>query len=162
MQRSNPPSGIPTFAQLISPTIYALRSLGGSAGIGELGEAIITALGLPEKVVAYRRAGAATNEVLYRAAWARTYLRRDGCVETTSRGVWALTPRGRNITDQDLLSLPSRVRKQTNSGPENVEPIAIAEAVEEVLGWKEQLLILLRGLQPDSFERLSQRVLRES
>jgi len=162
MQRPTPPSGIPKFAQLIPPTIYALRSLGGSAGIEELGEAIISALGLPEKVVAYRRNGAATNEVLYRAAWARTYLRRDHCVETTSRGVWALTPRGRDITDQELSTLPSRVRRQSNRGPEHVEPRAIDDAIDDVIGWKEQLLTLLRGLQPDAFERLSQRVLRES
>jgi len=162
MQRPTPPSDIPKFAQLIRPTIYALRSLGGSAGIEELGEAIISALGLPEKVVAYRRDGAATNEVLYRAAWARTYLRRDRCVETTSRGVWALTPRGRDITDQELLTLPSRVRRQSGPGSKHVEPPAIADAIDDVIGWKEQLLTLLRGLQPDAFERLSQRVLRES
>jgi len=162
MKRPTPPSGIPTPAQLIPPTIYALRSLGGSAGIEELGEAIISALGLPEKVVAYRRDGAATNEVLYRAAWARTCLRRDHCVEITSRGVWAPTPRGRDITDQELSTLSSRVRKQSSPGSEHVEPTAIVEAVDDVIGWKEQLLTLLRGLQPDAFERLSQRVLRES
>lgn len=162
MQRSIRPSGLPTFDQLIAPTVHALRSLGGSAGIEELGEAIVATLKLSEKVVAYRREGAAVNEVLYRAAWARTYLRRDGCVEPVSRGVWALTPRGRSVTDQELLGVPTRVKRQASLEAEIIGLPPIDETLAEVIGWKEHLLTLLRKLQPEAFERLSQRVLRES
>lgn len=162
MQRSASPFGLPTAEQLIPPTIYALRSLGGSAGIEELGETVITTLGLSEEIVAYRRDGVAISEVLYRAAWARTFLRKDGCIEPTSRGVWALTPRGRSISDQDLLTIPNRVRKQGNTESGSSKPSISIEVVSEEATWREQLLSLLRELQPDAFERLSQRVLRES
>ena len=127
-----------------------------------LGETVITTLGLSEEIVAYRRDGVAISEVLYRAAWARTFLRKDGCIEPTSRGVWALTPRGRSISDQDLLTIPNRVRKQGNTESGLSKPPISIEAISEEATWREQLLSLLRELQPDAFERLSQRVLRES
>ena len=37
------------------------------------------------------------TEVEYRLAWARTYLKRYRIVNNSSRGVWALTPKGREI-----------------------------------------------------------------
>ena len=88
-------SEIPTFDQMIIPTVRALRELGGSAGVEELGERIAQLMKLSDEIMAHRREGAGTNEVPYRAAWARTYLKRDGVLERTARGVWALTLRGR-------------------------------------------------------------------
>src|SRR4051794_20443798 len=107
MARPRTPSSlpIPTFDELLVPTVHALRELGGSATVDELAEKITALMKLPEEVVAYRREGAGTNEVPYRAAWARTYLKRDGVLERTARGVWALTPRGRDIGDQELLGV---------------------------------------------------------
>jgi hypothetical protein len=81
MARSRQSSPIPSFDQLMMPTVQALRLLGGSASIEELNQKVIEVLGLPEEIASYRRAGASENEVLYRAAWARTYLRRDGILE---------------------------------------------------------------------------------
>ena len=101
------------------------------------------------------------TEVLYRAAWARTYLKHGGVVERTSRGVWALTPYGRSISEPELLSLVSRLRKsrkapsQPSSGRDDLD-------VEAELPWKEELLGVLRSIPADGFERLAQRVLRES
>ena len=154
---------IPTFDQLIIPTVRALRELGGSAGVEELGERIAQLMKLSDEIMAYRREGAGTNEVPYRAAWARTYLKRDGVLERTARGVWALTLRGREISDEELLGVPPRVRKlrppanRTAREEENVEEEVAAEQ-----SWKEQLLSVLLGLPPDAFERLGQRILRES
>lgn len=132
----------------------------------ELDEEITKLMKLPEDVLAYRRESAGKNEVPYRAAWARTYLKRDGVLERTARGVWALTPRGREIPDDELLGVSARVRKL--SGPSRILADVgklkqnIEEEVEAEQSWKEQLLALLLTLAPDAFERLSQRVLRES
>ena len=68
-------------------------------------------LQLPEGVTSYRKNGASMNEVLYRAAWARTCLKRDGVLQATARGVWALTARGQRVTPDDLSALPGRARK---------------------------------------------------
>ena len=164
MPPSSLSSQLPTFDQLIAPTIHALRALGGSANIDELGEKIAELMGLSDEVLGYRREGASMSEVPYRAAWARTYLKRDGILERTARGVWALTLRGRDVTDAELAGVPVRVRKMqavaraAKAGEE-------ADAQEEIAAeqtWKDRLLAVLRTLPPDVFERLAQRLLRES
>jgi restriction system protein len=155
-------SEIPTFDQLIIPTVRALRELGGSASVEELGEKIAQLMKLSDEIMAYRREGAGTNEVPYRAAWARTYLKRDGVLERTARGVWALTLRGREISDEDLLSVPPRVRKLPSANRAAQEEKNVEEEVAAEQSWKEQLLSVLLGLPPDTFERLGQRILRES
>ncbi len=164
MPSSDLPSQLPTFDQLIVPTVHALRALGGSANIEELGEKITELMGLSDEVLGYRREGASTNEVPYRAAWARTYLKRDGILERTARGVWALTSRGRDVTDAELAGVPVRVRRMqtaTRAAKAGEE----ADAEEEIAAeqsWKDRLLTVLRTLPPDVFERLAQRLLRES
>lgn len=162
-KRSSSP--VPTFDQLIIPTVQGLRELGGSAGVGELGEKIAQLMKLSDKEMTYRREGAGSNEVPYRARWARTYLKRDGVLERTARGVWALTPRGRSISDKELLGVPARVRKLSTlaravQGGEDVEEVEEEAAAEQ--SWREQLLSVLLELPPDAFERLGQRILRES
>ena len=93
MPPSNPPPQLPTFDQLIAPTVHALRALGGSANIEEVDAKVAELMSLSDKVLSYRREGESRNEVPYRAAWARNYLKRDGVLERTARGVWALIPR---------------------------------------------------------------------
>jgi restriction system protein len=154
---------LPTSDQLIIPTVHALRELGGSAGIEELTQKIAQVMNLPDEVMGYRREGAGTNEVAYRGAWARTYLRRDGVLERTARGVWALTPRGREIGDEELEGVPARVRKldaAARGGQPEQEDAEEEVAAEQ--SWKERLLAVLLELSPDAFERLAQRLLRES
>jgi restriction system protein len=153
---------LPTFDQLLAPTVRALRELGGSASVEELTQKIARVMGLSDEIMSYRREGAGTNEVAYRGAWARTYLKRDGVLERTARGVWALTPRGREISDEELRGIPARVRKLDaiakagQSGDDAEEEIAAEQS------WKERLLAVLLALPSSAFERLAQRILRES
>lgn len=153
---------LPTFDQLLAPTVRALRELGGSASVEELTQRIAQIMGLSDEVMSYRREGAGNNEVAYRGAWARTYLKRDNVLERTARGVWALTPRGREISDEELRGIPARVRKldaiakARQSGDDAEEEVAAEQS------WKERLLAVLLALPPPAFERLAQRILRES
>ena len=165
MARLNPPgSSIPRFDQLLVPTVKALRSLGGSAGIQELTTKIAEQMALTEEVLAFRREKATVNEVPYRAAWARTYLRMDGVVQKTARGVWALTPRGRDINDEELISLPTRVRNKRTQDRQSVsgDEIEVVRELDIEQDWRGELLSVLRELPPAAFERVSQRILRES
>ena len=160
---STVPRDFPTFDQLIAPTIRALRALGGSAAIEELDEKVAEPLGLSDEILSYRRERASRNEVPYRSAWARTHLRIDGAVERTARGVWALTPRGRDMTDAELAGLPARVRRtHANSRAVRPERNDVEDDATAEQSWKEQLLAVLLSLPADSFERLGQRILRES
>jgi restriction system protein len=140
----SPPAGLPTFDQLIQPTVRALRDLGGSANIEELNEKLSDLLKLPEEILAFRREGAGMNEVPYRAAWARTYLRRGGFAEPTARGVWTLTQTGRGVSDGELANLPKRVRAEKRgkgkAKQSDNEQAALDSVISAEYSWKEELL----------------------
>ncbi|HZL18305.1 MAG TPA: winged helix-turn-helix domain-containing protein [Polyangia bacterium] len=77
--------------------ITALRRLGGSATIPELYEAVVDAMKLTEEQlsVLHDAERGEQTEAAYRMAWARTYLKKAGFLTNSERGVWALTPAGR-------------------------------------------------------------------
>jgi hypothetical protein len=82
------------FLRFFGPLLDALRKLGGSGTPDEVVEQIATDLNLSDEV---------QNELLpsgsprYRNqfAWARFYLVRAGLLDSSKRGVWSLTERGR-------------------------------------------------------------------
>ena len=83
---------IPKYWQMMTPTLEALKQLGGSASVDELLEVIIQIMDLPDEVADIPHGDGSRSEVAYRAAWARTYLNKADYIENSSRGVWALTP----------------------------------------------------------------------
>jgi restriction system protein len=124
------------------------------------------------------------TEVEYRLAWARTYLKANGLLDNTSRGVWVLTAKGQQVTsvdEQDVVrtarqdSKARRAEKGASSGPprgsNRTTPNEIADKdpyeravidAEREQRWQEHLMSVLLGLTPGAFERLCQRMLRES
>lgn len=162
---------MPTFDQLILPTLKALESLGGSGSIEEIANTVILDLKLPDAVTSqpHNPDKPSQTEVEYRLAWARTYLKKYGLIDNSDRGVWALTPQYKPGLDVDVKRLVQTVRadsaiktkkeKQCLVGEEDSLP-SIAEEVEA--GWREILHQQLLQLKPDAFERLSMRLLRES
>jgi restriction system protein len=107
-------------------------------------------------------------------ACVRTYLKKDGVADNSERGVWSLTARGLTLPQPEIISIPQRVRaadyeqrrkREIEEIKESVEAlVSIAEAEEDetLRSWKEQLLDALLAMKPDAFERLCQRILRES
>jgi restriction system protein len=83
------------FVRYFGPVLDALRALGGSGKPDEVVERIATDLHVPDDV---------QNEVLpsgearfrNQVAWARFYLVREGLLDSSKRGVWSLTERGRS------------------------------------------------------------------
>jgi len=84
---------LPTFDRLINPLLRALEALGGSGAVDEIYEKVIELEKLPEDVLAQLHDQDKSNqtEVGYRLAWARTYLKKYGLLENSTRGVWSLT-----------------------------------------------------------------------
>jgi restriction system protein len=60
-------------------------------------------IGLPDEVLAILHNPEKSNdtEIEYRLAWARTYLKKYGILEKSSRGVWAIAPDKRHIHEVD-------------------------------------------------------------
>lgn len=128
----------------MAPIVEAVKSLGGSASNDEILEQIIETLAIPDVLtgqayVTKRGTEDGRTQLEYDLAWARTYLKQLGVLTNSSRGVWALTGKAFN-------------------GMAAVGPIA-----EPPSDWREQInAILLSTLSPSAFERLIQRILRET
>lgn len=169
---SKPPVQVPSFDELMRPTLQALRAMGGSATNEELLAKVIELEGYPPEVQAFQHSDNRQTKLNYNLAWAKTYLKRVGAIENSSRGVWSLTKDGEQLTSADILGVPSRVRRQVadeKRAKQLIEPEggpALDIEAEEIEAtephWKDQLLTVLRGISPAAFERLAQRLLREA
>jgi restriction system protein len=117
-------------------------------------------------VLAVPHGDGTTSEVEYRLAWARTYLKKVGAIDNSERGIWALTSKGRIFTEKDAADVVRQVRlsAQSRSKAKDALPPDTNGALpdESETGWKEKLLGVLKSMPADSFERLCQRILRES
>ena len=149
----------PTYDDLIEPLFIAMHDLGGSASIDEQEEKVAEIMALTDEQLSEIHRDNKTK-FSYRLAWARTYLKRFEVLTNSSRGVWALTPEGqkeKKVSKSDVKKYVQGLDRKTKSKQKNKEP----EELEE-LQWQEQVLEVVKAITPDAFERLCQRILRES
>ena len=147
---------MPTRTDLHWPTLKVLKSVvGGSASIQEISEHVTRDLGLPDDVADIPHGDGPQTEIDYRLAWARTDLKLVGAVDNRTRGVWTITPAGRAIRSEGELRNLVRQKPPGQSKAKHTETSNDSD-------WTEGLLAILRDLEPDAFERLCQRILRES
>ena len=150
---------MPKIEELHKPTLEALEALGGSGSIREIVESVIESTRQPDVIVRqlYRRGP--KTELEYRLGWARTNLKKDGLIDNSQRGIWTLTPKGRRQNSANTEDVTKDTRGQ-NTPPQLSAPSSPSEIPEDA--WRGQLLSLLQSIPPDAFERLCQRLLRES
>lgn len=159
-------NSVPTNKDLLWPTLKALEATGGSASIEELSEQVAAIMNLPDEIQDIPHKDGPMSEVDYRAAWARTHLKSIGAVDNSARGVWSLTDMGHRLASEDEVkglvkeARSERRKARKNRGVPETEDADEDQALDE--DWEESLLTILRGLEPAAFERLCQRVLRES
>ncbi len=154
---------IPTFDQMMNPLLKALKELGGSGTIEEISTKVTEDLDLSDEIVEvlHNPEKSSQTEVEYRLAWTRTYLKKYGLLENSTRGVWALTNKGRQTEEVNPDKVKRFVREQDRKEREVADKTDLAEEEAE-LTWKEDLLQTLLQMDPSAFERLVQRLLRES
>jgi len=90
-----------------------------------------------------------------------------GRLRPTVWTLWALTQSGDSLKESDFHELPRIVRQAGYAARKNREaqdqPEEELESEATALAdWREQLLNSIVSISPDAFERLSQRILRES
>ena len=163
---------LPSFDELIIPTVKSLFELGGSGTVAEINSKVYEIANISEEIllIPHDEAGT-TSEVDYRLAWSRTYLRKFGLLENSSRGIWAISKPDIDIEKLDHIDIVRKVREQekpneqkpksTKTKAEQIEE-EVTEEIEHTEEWKEKLLNILYNISPAAFERLSQRLLRES
>lgn len=150
------------YDDLMNPVIKALKQLGGSGTNEEISAKVAEIVGIPpdQLEILHNPEKGGITEIEYRLMWTRTYLKSFGIVENSSRGVWSLTPTGTTIDKVDEKQVVRFVREQLKKTKSN-ERTADIEPDRQV-EWQEELLGLILDMPPSSFERLVQRLLRES
>ena len=155
---------LPPFESYFVPTVECLKARGGSATIEELEDDVARAMALPDELLAVPHGDGPRSQFQYELAWVRTYLKKAGATENSERGVWRLTPHGATMPEEEIRGIrrwvvAQRGRKKADVGEEEPDSDDDEEAAPSR---KEALLEVLLDLPPEAFERLCQRILRES
>lgn len=156
---------VPSVEELYFPTLQALKDLGGSANIEELNEKVYEIMKLPEHVLNVPH-GNGRTKIEYRLAWTRTRLKIAGYLENSSRAIWALHDQNLSLAkltnskiQEELKAISKQPKQQHDDIGEANESI---DDLDKTQSWKDVLLEQLYQLSPSGFERLAQRLLRES
>jgi restriction system protein len=174
MARARKDNKGPQFVRFFGPVIDALKELGGSGRPSEVEELIFNNLEISEQE---------QNEQLKSGGfrlrnqinWARFYLAKTSFIDASERGVWSLTEKGlrSTLSDKDALAIFRNVQQQIRQEKDTAKQTGEVSAdldeepVHEVTFFEKvdhrvALISLLKSLPPTGFERLCQRLLRES
>ena len=178
---------LPTYRELIYPTLRAVASLGGSAQGAEITDALIELLKVTPEQLAVTYDGRLKSVLINRMDWARSYAKLAGALDSPRRGLFILNNLGKHILslpeeegraqvaqlDRDVRAARRHRGSAANSGepvePDEGEPdegetgIGASERDAEVAedsAWREALLARLHRLSPAGFEEFTLYLLR--
>lgn len=150
------------YDDLMNPVLRAIKILGGSGTIEEINNKVAEIEKIPSEQleILHNPEKGGITEIEYRLMWTRTYLKRYEVIENSSRGVWSLTEKGSKIDKVDEKDVVRVVREHMKKNkPESAEN---DDEPNEQIEWQEELLDVILQMSPSGFERLIQRLLRES
>lgn len=104
---------IPNFDQMIIPTLEILYQCQTEMRIEEIDEQIIKKMGLGYSIHEKKHLDTHQSEFSYRAAWARTYLKKYGVIDNPERSIWKINDlyRGEKLEANDIVSAVRENRK---------------------------------------------------
>ncbi len=160
----------PKFIRFFNPILEVLKELGGSGNSREVKDLVIEKMNIPESELE-KKLKSGASRVRNQIAWARIYLVKSGLLDDSSkRGIWSLTAKGSEmeLSFEESLKLfkevhstfVSKGKKTKKETEEQIEDIEEQGTEEEELS--DDLLTILQNLSPSGFERVCQRLLRES
>lgn len=166
----------PRFVRYFTPVLEALKELGGSGSPEEVRGLVASRLAI-SKAEQSEQLPSGTARFDNQVAWARFYLARAGLLDASRRGVWSLTEKGRNTTLSHAAALEIMKDLHREFAAERKARPKVGEAEDDSLedfspeavlangrsaNHREALLAILKALPAAGFERLCQRLLRES
>ena len=150
------------YDDLFNPLIQTLKVLGGSGSNEEINNKVAEIVNIPadQLEILHNPEKGGMTEIEYRLMWTRTYLKMYGIIENSTRGIWSLTEKGSSTEKVDEKDVVHVVREQMKkhkqeAGNDDEEPNNKVE-------WQGELLDVILQMSPAAFERLIQRILRES
>lgn len=156
----------PQFVRYFPSVIEALKELGGSGRPEEVKDVIAGMLQLSVEEQNEQLEKSGVSRFSNQVDWARFYLVRAGFLDSSKRGVWSLTEKGRktSLSEEEALQAFKQVQQQFKT--ERVEQVegktSIVEAPPEKGPHRSELMDLLLSCSSSGFERLCQRLLREA
>lgn len=155
----------PVFLRFFVPLIDSLNELGGSGTPSEVIDLAIDNLGISEseQEETLKSGG---SKVRNQAQFARLYLVKSGYISSSQKGIWSLTEKARResltkekakLIIQEQRKNFREARKSKKNDESDIEEISIIDSQDDI-----ELLDILKELPPDGFERICQRLLRES
>ncbi|WP_003545502.1 AAA family ATPase [Desulfotomaculum nigrificans] len=100
----NKKSSSASFLKWFAPLINALKELGGSATPEQARKQIISDLNLPDEIINETRGKTAVKKFDNEVAFARNYLAYEGYIDSSVRGIWSLTEKGRSAPMNDEIA----------------------------------------------------------
>ncbi|MGA3354997.1 MAG: restriction endonuclease [Acidimicrobiales bacterium] len=161
---------VPTYLDLIYPTVKAVAALGGSAQGREVTARVIEAIGAPDEQVAITYKNRSKSVLIDRLEWARSYAKLGGAIESPQRGLFVLTTYGKEllalpedkaiqaVKEMDRQVRANRARKHSDSDNGTASTEEDVEA--EDTGWTDVLLSRLHRLTAEGFEEFVMYLLR--
>lgn len=158
----------PEFVRFFRPILEVLKESGGS---GTASEIVDRSLELAKVTEAEQEAvnKNGLSKVKNQVRWARQYLVWAGYLDSSKRGVWGLTDKGMSVNlaafnalavCKGVQSSRAKFKKAERQEPQQADEPVASEA--EAGDHRTVLLEQIKSLSPNGFERLSQRLLRES
>lgn len=157
----------PEFTRFFSPIVIALKEKGGSGTTSEIIDRSIEMLNLSEEEQS-KELSSGGSKVRNQAQWARLYLVKGGLLDSSGRGIWKLTETGSKIdpSNYDFTKMLKQVQKkfrlERKERDENQEEDESNNVEASIKDYRSAIIGILRNLPPEGFERLCQRLLRES
>ena len=172
-------TSLPAYVDLIYPTLRAVEVLGGSALAREITNQLMADLAPTDEMIAITYPGREKSVLMDRMDWARSYSKLGGALESPRRGLFLLSPFGK-----DLLALPEevartqimemdrqvRATRRRSPGTENAADVPdaggdIGDQDEDLEldgegDWRDLLLERLHRLSPGGFEEFVLYLLR--
>jgi len=161
---------VPTYQELIYPTLKAVAALGGSAQGREITTRVLDDLGASDEQLAITYDNRPKSILIDRLEWARSYAKLGGALDAPQRGLYVLTTLGKEVLalpetegieavrKMDRQVRAERARTRQTSEPSGAE---IEDEIEaEDTGWTDILLTRLHQLSPEGFEEFVMYVLR--
>ena len=120
---------IPQYHAFFNPLLKAFKALGGSGSIKELNDKVIELMGFSNVALEKMHDLEAGNEteIEYRLAWARTYLKKFGLIDNSSRGIWSLTKKAETVHEVSPEEVLKFVRTHSKSPREQEKGEALKE-----------------------------------
>ena len=163
---------LPTYRELIYPTLRAVASLGGSAQGAEITDALIELLKATPEQLAVTYDGRPKSVLIDRMDWARSYAKLGGALDSPRRGLFILSNLGKHVLslpeeegraqvaqlDRDIRA--ARRRRGSDEGETDLGVGAADVEAGEDGTWREALLARLHRLSPAGFEEFTLYLLR--